>query len=120
LFVALGGAIGSVLRWGVIALSTRRPAPGAFPWGTLGVNLLGSLVIGCVLGASLARGTSGPGVRLFFVVGVLGGFTTFSAFSWETLALVGAGRGIAAAAYVGASVLGGLGAAALGNSLMSR
>ena len=73
--VGLGGALGSVLRyWIGLAMNT----PG-FPWGTLGVNILGSGVIGVLAGL----GVSGN-FRLFLITGVLGGFTTFSAFSLET------------------------------------
>jgi CrcB protein len=121
LLVALGGAIGSVLRWAVAMLLVRRGGASAFPWATLGVNLAGSLAIGCILGTSLVRGAAPPAaVRLFFVVGMLGGFTTFSAFSWETFALLRTGAGMTAAFYVAASILGGLAATALGAALVAR
>ena len=120
LLVALGGALGSVLRWGVVWGASRLPRAAGFPWGTLGVNLAGSCAIGFVLTLAFERGLVAPGTRLFLVTGVLGGFTTFSAFSWETLVLVRDGHGLAASGYVAGSVLGGLAAALLGSSVAAR
>ena len=92
--VAAGGALGSVLRyWVQLALNT-----GWFPWGTLMVNVGGSAVIGALAGL----GVAGPG-RLLFITGVLGGFTTFSAFSLETVELFERSI-LLAAVYVAASV----------------
>ncbi len=101
LAVMLGGALGAALRYGV-ALGLAAAAA-RFPWHTLAVNLVGSFVMGLLI-ASALRDTA----RLFLLTGVLGGFTTFSAFSIETLALVQDGRLWAAAAYVALSVLGGV------------
>lgn len=89
--VAAGGAVGSVLRYLFSGFLQQR-AGFEFPWGTLGVNLVGCLAIG-FLGAAL----TGPLLlrneyRLILIVGLLGGFTTFSAFGWETLALAREGR----------------------------
>jgi len=120
LLVALGGAIGSVLRWAAASWASRLPHGGTFPWSTVGVNLAGSLAIGFVLTLSFERGLVSPAVRWFLVTGVLGGFTTFSAFSWETLALVRDGHLPAAAGYVAGSVLGGILAALLGAALATR
>jgi CrcB protein len=120
LMVALGGALGSVLRWAVVSGVARLPRAAGFPWGTLGVNLAGSCAIGFVLTLAFERGLVAPGMRLFLVTGVLGGFTTFSAFSWETLVLVRDGHTLAASGYVAGSVLGGLAAAVLGSSLAGR
>jgi CrcB protein len=99
--VAAGGAGGAVARW---ALGLVVP----FPFGTLAVNLAGSLAIGLVWGAVAARW------HPLLVAGLLGGFTTFSAFSLDVLRLVEAGRAVAAGIYVVASVLGGVLACALG------
>ena len=113
-WVAIGGALGSALRWAAtlaIARVTRDPA---FPWGTLAVNLAGSLAIGALLGLASDRGSLAPSVRLLLVTGVLGGFTTFSAFSWEALSLLRSGQAAQALGYVAGSVLGGLALAALG------
>jgi CrcB protein len=120
LLVALGGALGSVLRWAVaigVARATREPQ---FPWGTLVVNLAGSLLIGVLLGLATDRGALATPARLFLVTGLLGGFTTFSAFSWEALALLRAGHTGAAGGYVASSVLGGLLAAAAGWLLATK
>ena len=120
LLVALGGALGSVLRWAVtigVARATREPA---FPWGTLVVNLAGSLVIGVLLGIATDRGALAAPARLLLVTGLLGGFTTFSAFSWEALALLRGGHTWAAGGYIAGSVLGGLAAAAAGWFVAAR
>jgi CrcB protein len=106
LLVALGGAIGSVARYlvSVAALAALGPA---FPWGTLAVNILGSAAIGAAAG----MGIEGQ-QRLLLVTGVLGGFTTFSAFSLETGALFERSP-LLAVLYVVASVTLGLAAFAL-------
>ena len=115
LWVALGGAVGSASRFAVADWTSTRWGL-AFPWGTLAVNLTGSLMIGLVMTLLLARGAD-PTYRLVLVTGFLGGYTTFSAFSFETLALLEARRWDAAALYVGGSVGLGLLATALGLGL---
>ncbi|MGG7643264.1 fluoride efflux transporter CrcB [Rhodovulum sp. YNF3179] len=112
--VALGGAIGAVGRY-LTGLAALRLGAGGFPYGTLTVNVIGSLAMGVVFVALTARGAD----RLapFLMAGVLGGFTTFSAFSLDTLALWQEGRLIAAMAYVAASVALSLGAVAAGVAL---
>jgi CrcB protein len=105
--IALGGALGSVLRYLLVS------AIGA-PLGTLAVNILGSLAIGALFAGLGAR----EGWQLFLMTGVLGGFTTFSAFSLDTLKLIEAGQTPQALAYVGASVALSLAAVALGVALM--
>lgn len=110
LWVAAGGACGAVLRYGVQALASGAE----FPWGTLFVNLVGCLAIGVAIGA-FAGTTWFEGVgRPLLVAGVLGAFTTFSAFSMDTVILVEEGRIIPAGAYVAGSVVGCLLAAGLG------
>ncbi|MDE0422246.1 MAG: fluoride efflux transporter CrcB [Gammaproteobacteria bacterium] len=110
LWVAAGGACGAVLRYCVQALASGA----GFPWGTLFVNLAGCLAIGLVIGA-FAGTTWFEGVgRALLVAGVLGAFTTFSAFSMDTVILVEEGRIISAGAYVVGSVVGCLLAAGLG------
>ena len=84
-----------------------------FSWGTLAVNWLGCLAIGTAA-AVFAAVPHGPGLRLFLVTGVLGGFTTFSAFGLETFELLADGEGGQAFLYVAGSVAGGLAAVALG------
>jgi CrcB protein len=112
--VAVGGAIGSVLRWAVIVVAGARLGA-AFPWGTMIVNVAGSFVIGVV--AELATGPIAgvsPAVRLFLATGICGGFTTFSTYSLDTLTLARDGSHLQAAAYLVASIVLGLVAAYLG------
>ncbi|GBD18264.1 Putative fluoride ion transporter CrcB [bacterium HR27] len=112
LFVALGGALGATLRYLVTGWVQQRVD--FFPWGTLAVNFLGSFLIGIVLELTL-RGFLSSQARLFLAVGILGGFTTFSSFSWETLALLEDGDLVPALAYSGGSLLGGVFLAWLGS-----
>jgi len=106
LLVALGGALGSVARWGLSGL-VQRWTGSPLPWGTFVVNAIGSLAIGFVTALALERALVAPGTRLFIITGVLGGFTTFSAFSYETFALLREGQWLAAAGYsLGSLVLG--------------
>jgi fluoride exporter len=117
-WVALGGAIGSVLRWATVALTLQRFGPG-FPWGTLTVNVVGSFVIGIVAGlaTSAAPGIS-PTMRLFIATGILGGFTTFSSFSLDTVNVGRESGTPLALLYVASSVGIGLAAAAAGIALV--
>lgn len=92
----------------------HRFGPTGFPYGTLAVNIAGCLAIGVFTGAAEARHALSPAMRLLLVVGVLGGFTTFSSFANETLWLARSGMSLRAAANVGVSVLLCLAAAALG------
>jgi CrcB protein len=107
MLVMLGSAVGGGARlW--LSTAVARPVGSAFPWGTLAVNLLGCLLVGA-LGALFAppgRMHDAQPLRVFLIVGVLGGFTTFSAFALEALLLVERGAATAAAAYVLASVMG--------------
>lgn len=102
--VAVGGALGSVLRYGLVSATVLWWGKG-FPWGTLVVNILGSAAIGVVFVLVSERALLGEGWRLFLMTGVLGGFTTFSAFSLETLALFEQQAYLRAAANVGLSVV---------------
>ncbi|MEO1020324.1 MAG: fluoride efflux transporter CrcB [Pseudomonadota bacterium] len=105
IWVALGGACGSVLRyWGTLA--TARLLGDAFPWGTLFVNVIGSALIGiiAVLDAPEGRFALPEAVRPLILVGLFGGFTTFSSFSLQTLSLVEQGRWSLGAANVLLSV----------------
>ena len=102
LLVFLGGGLGATLRHGVNRLAMATFGTG-FPVGTISVNILGSVLIGLASGLFAAHGTSQP-TRLFLVTGVLGGFTTFSAFSLDALTLWERGQPGVAALYVLASV----------------
>ncbi len=103
-WVAAGGAIGSVGRYLVAGQITRLFGPG-FPWGTLAVNIIGGLAMGLLVEAMALAWSPSPGVRAFLTVGLLGGFTTFSAFSLETAALIERGAWGPALAYALASVV---------------
>ena len=106
LYVALGGALGSLLRYWCSGLIARSLGE-TFPFGTRAVNVTGSLLIGlvAVLSGPDGRPLVGPEGRALIMVGLLGGFTTFSAFSLQTLALMQDGEWLLAAANIGLSVL---------------
>jgi CrcB protein len=106
LLVMLGGAIGAGCRYQVGRFATHHLGAG-FPWGTLIVNLLGGLLIGALAG-TFARTGASEQLRLLLAVGVLGGFTTFSAFSLETFDMIARGALAEAFFYVLASVAGAL------------
>ena len=103
-WVAIGGAIGSVGRYLVAGQVTRLIGAG-FPWGTLAVNVIGGLVMGLLVEAMANAWSPSPGVRALLMVGVLGGFTTFSAFSLETTTLIERGVWGLPLAYAVASVV---------------
>jgi CrcB protein len=111
--VAVGAALGGVLRYAIGQLFLQRFGPG-FPWGTLFINVTGSLCIGVVaeLGATRAFGMM-PLLRILLATGVLGGYTTFSTFSLDAITLLGEGM-IPAFIYMTSSVVLGIGGAALG------
>jgi fluoride exporter len=114
LLVASGGAIGSTLRY-LISQSAQLLLPATvFPVGTLAVNISGSLLIGLFAGLAEYRQMFGSGARLLLVVGVLGGYTTFSAFSLETLSLLRSGQSLLALVNVFLQISLGIAAAAAG------
>ncbi|MFD6320469.1 fluoride efflux transporter CrcB [Methylorubrum populi] len=110
LLVFLGAGLGGVLRHGVNLAAVRLGS--SFPWGTLGINILGSVLMGVVTGWMALRGVP-PQARLFVATGILGGFTTFSTFSLEAFTLMERGDWMVALAYVFVSVLAGIGGLAL-------
>jgi len=87
LWVGVGGAVGAVLRFVVGGWVHRSLSGAMFPWGTFVVNIMGCLVLGLVNGLADARGVFGPEARLFLFIGLLGGFTTFSTFAFESMML---------------------------------
>lgn len=116
LIVALGGGLGSLLRY-LAAMTVGRFHTGSFPTGTLVVNVVGCLMIGGLAGALDVKGVDpAHAVRLFLLTGILGGFTTFSAFGYETLVLLRSDLHMAALNVFLQLVLG-IGAAALGFGL---
>lgn len=106
LWVALGGALGSAARYGCASLAARWIGP-TLPWGTLFVNVAGSLAIGflATLMAPDGRLLASPDTRAFVLIGILGGFTTFSSFSIETLNLARDGEWLWASSNVVGSVV---------------
>jgi CrcB protein len=104
LLVCAGGAIGSGARYLVGTWVADNWGTG-FPWGTLTINATGSFLISLVMFLGLEVGMIGPELRLLLAVGVLGGFTTYSSFNYETLALAQRGQWGLAAAYVSATLL---------------
>ena len=113
LLVMIGGAIGAALRYEVGRLTLHQLDPG-FPWGTLIVNLAGGLLMGALAGFMFGRTPPDQALWMFVGVGILGGFTTFSAFSFDMFAMLEQGRTGLAALYAAASVLGALGLLFLG------
>lgn len=113
--IGIAGAGGALARYAIgVAVGTR-----SFPWATLGINLTGSFLLGCVLALGLERGwsetTTAP-----IAIGFLGAYTTFSTFSYESFTLVRTERAGVAAIYIAASVVGGLLAAFAGYTLARR
>jgi CrcB protein len=104
LAVAAGGAVGSLARY--LIMSQVGAWWGVnFPWGTLAVNVVGGFVIGALVEIFALVWSPGPEMRAFLTVGVLGGFTTFSAFSLDVVTLMDRGEAMLAALYVAASVV---------------
>ena len=118
-FVGGAGAVGVLLRY-VLGGWLARASGGMFPWETLAINVAGCLAIGLLAGA-LDRGAPlSPSVRMALMVGLLGGFTTFSSFALETLRLIQDAEWLSATAYVLMSNVGGLAAVFLGYGLLAR
>jgi CrcB protein len=114
LLVALGGAIGSVARYKLSGLVLHHTVDWRFPAGTFAVNVLGCLVAGVLAGLAEKHDMLSPDARLLLFTGLLGGFTTFSAFGLETMHLIKRGDPGVAAANVLLSVLAGLAALWIG------
>ena len=113
LLVCLGGALGSGARYLVSSWAARALGPD-FPRGTLIVNVTGSFLLAAIMTASLSTDAVPPDLRLFFGAGILGGFTTYSSFNYETIALVQQGSPGLAALNLGLTMLGCLGAGLAG------
>ena len=117
IYVALGGAVGAMLRYltGVFMLH-RMGAH--FPYGTLTVNIVGSLLMGLLMGYLLHHHAHKEVLHTLLAVGLLGGFTTFSAFSFDVMAMMQRGEMMSIAIYMFASIAGGIAAVLLGMILM--
>ncbi len=119
LLVGLGGLIGSVARYMLGGLVLHFTVDERFPYSTFAVNVFGCLIVGILAGLAERYELFGPDTRLFLFTGVLGGFTTFSAFGLEAMFLVRRGELWVAALYAGASVVLGITAVWLGLKLIS-
>jgi len=108
LLVGAGGFFGSVLRYTLGGFVQRVFSASLFPVGTLFVNVVGCLVIGLLAGMGDSRGALGAPARLFLLIGLLGGFTTFSSFGYETIALARQAEWLQAFGNVGLNVIVGL------------
>jgi CrcB protein len=117
--VALGGAIGSVARYGMQSLAAQVLGP-TFPWGTLMVNLTGSFLIALLMHVALTGTAISLELRIFLATGVMGGFTTYSSFNWETMSLAQEGRLGAAALYLAFTLAGCVAAGLAGIALVHR
>jgi CrcB protein len=113
LIVMGGGAVGAALRYHLGRLAAHLFGAG-YPWGTLLANLLGGFAMGVLAGCLARSASGGEHFRLLLGVGVLGGFTTFSAFSLETFLMIERGEAMSALLYVLASVIGAVAALAIG------
>jgi fluoride exporter len=114
--VMMGGAIGAALRY-LTGLAMAARAANGWPWSTLAVNIAGGFAMG-LLAASVLKGSASDGMRLFVGVGVLGGFTTFSAFSLESFQMIQRGQAGLALGYAVASVVGSTAALAAGFAMV--
>ena len=120
LLVALGGALGSVARYSLSGFILHRTIEWRFPLGTFVVNVVGCFVIGILAGLAVKEDFLSPDLRVFLFTGILGGFTTFSAFGLETFYLLRRGEIAVAGSYVALSILVGVLVLWLGFSLIPR
>lgn len=120
LLVALGGAIGSVARFKLSGWVLQHTPNWRFPAGTLAVNIIGCLIAGLLAGMAVKQDVFTPEARVFLFTGLLGGFTTFSAFGLETLLLLKRGEAGVAVANVVISIVAGLLVAWLGYEITAR
>lgn len=104
LFVAIGGALGSVCRY-LVGVGAGRLLGTDFPFGTIIVNIAGSFIMGLFIELLAVKFDGSESLRLFVAVGILGGFTTLSSFSLDTIVLFERGAVATAAIYVGASIV---------------
>ena len=114
-WVGLGGALGAMLRFSVSLAMTPYLKDASYPLATLCINWLGCLLAGLFLG--LAQPHWSPSIKLFMVTGLLGGFTTFSAFGMETVGFIERGQLLMAVCYMLLSVIGGISLVGLGIAL---
>ncbi len=116
LYIAAGGALGAIGRY-LLGAWVHKPELHTFPWGTLTVNLLGCFCIGLLWGLAEFRQALSENFQLFLITGILGGFTTYSAFGYETFALLRDNHLVHALGNLGLTLSGGLLAVYLGFSI---
>ena len=119
LYIAVFGAIGSLARFGLQG-AVQRAAGAGFPWGTFLVNVTGSFLVGFIARFGTSSTVISPDLRAGLLVGLCGGYTTFSTFSFETVRLIQDGAWARATVYAAGSVLLGLAAAVAGMQTASR
>jgi fluoride exporter len=117
-WAGVGGFIGSALRYGLGGWLARMKGGATFPWETLVINVAGCLAIGVLAALAETRGLFTGTTRVFVFVGILGGFTTFSTFGYETFQLLRDGQHAAAAASAALQFVLGIGAVWAGNTLV--
>lgn len=118
LFVGVGGFIGAALRY-LVSLASAGLFGTKMPWGTLIVNATGGLIAGLVMELGIATDLISSAMRLFLMTGVLGGLTTFSAFSWETISLFADGTYLRALLNIILNLTLALGGVALGRTIVN-
>jgi fluoride exporter len=118
IFIALGGVAGTLARY--LLQGAVQPRGDAFPWGTLTVNILGSLLLGLIIRLATGAAVMTPQTRAALGIGFCGAFTTMSTFSYETVALLSDGEYWRAGFYAGGTMLGCLAATAVGIALASK
>jgi len=97
--VAIGAMIGGLLRY-IVSISFSSPVAGSFPWSTLAINVVGSFFLGVVMQLAGERHIIGDSAKLFLTFGVIGSFTTFSSFSYETISLFQSGEAMRGVIYI--------------------
>ena len=118
LLIAIGGAFGSVARY-LLSIFVLRVTGTLFPLGTFVVNVVGCLVFGAIAGATTQRVQIAPAMRLFLLTGILGGFTTFSTYTFESFTLVRDGQFVWASINIAGQVVAGLAGLWLGYVITS-
>jgi len=104
-FIGLGGFLGSIARYGLTSLIQTK-TESIFPYGTMLVNILGCFIIGLLMTLFQERIVVSQNIRLFLIIGILGGFTTFSSFSYDTFAMMKTGNFLGAGLNAGVSLFG--------------
>lgn len=118
--VGSGGFAGAIFRYGLSGFIHRKVSLTTFPYGTLAVNLLGCLLIGVFAGLVESRQLFGPEFRRFVLIGLLGGFTTWSTFGYETFVMLREAEYLRAAGNIGVHLVLGLALVWIGYSLITR